>query len=367
MNPLLQNLSHYLQSAQCAALCLDAMLKSLVVLALAGGVCALWRRASAATRHLIWFLAVASLPLLPLLNAAHLGWQKPAWTVSRAAGSGNQLSLALEFAPQAASPSAATAPDAPAVGARGSAHQAAARFSARWLWFASVAWLAGAAFAAMRVTAARFSRRKFSRRARPWPDADCVRLLQNACESLRLRRPVTLLQSPDTVMPMTWGWLRPMILLPGEAAHWPEARRRVVLLHELAHVQRRDCLTQIIAQIVCALYWFNPLSGSPGGRCPSSASARATTRCWPAAARLRTTRATSLTSPAASGACRKRRRLRWRAHPAWKAASPPLWTRRATGDFVRRRLWPYWRSLLESRFALAAAEPMLLTPPLDRR
>src|SRR5207253_55644 len=79
---------------------------------------------------------------------------------------------------------------------------------------------------------------------------------------LGLRRPVTLLMSrPETgpIVPMTWGFRRPVVLLPGESEEWPESRLRSVLLHELAHVQRRDWPAQLLTCLTCALYWFHPL------------------------------------------------------------------------------------------------------------
>ncbi len=59
-------------------------------------------------------------------------------------------------------------------------------------------------------------------------------------------------------MPMMWGIFRPVILLPTDAANWQTDRLRAVLLHETAHIKRWDWLTQTIAQITCATYWFNP-------------------------------------------------------------------------------------------------------------
>src|SRR5207253_7453555 len=49
------------------------------------------------------------------------------------------------------------------------------------------------------------------------------------------------------------------VIMPAEADTWPDDRLRIVLLHELAHVKRRDCLTHLLAQLACACYWFNPL------------------------------------------------------------------------------------------------------------
>jgi beta-lactamase regulating signal transducer with metallopeptidase domain len=61
-------------------------------------------------------------------------------------------------------------------------------------------------------------------------------------------------------MPMAAGYLRPTVALPAEADAWPDERVTSVLLHELAHIRRRDCLTQLAASTACALYWMNPLA-----------------------------------------------------------------------------------------------------------
>ena len=261
MKTLIENLSTQLQSAPFAALLLDALLKSFVVLGLAGGVCALWRQASAATRHLIWFLAVASLPCLPLLPAPV--WQKPVWAISTGVESGNQISLAVELAPKTFASPAPGLPAAPKVSTGAAAstggRKIGARFNAHWILLGWLAWLAGTLWALAKIAAGQFARRKFSRPAQPLQDTDWARLMKESCERLHVCVPVSLRQSEQEVMPMTWGWWRPVVLLPADAAQWPEARRRVVLLHELAHIKRRDYLTQVAAQLVCAAYWFNPL------------------------------------------------------------------------------------------------------------
>lgn len=82
--------------------------------------------------------------------------------------------------------------------------------------------------------------------------------LREASARLGLHRRVTVLERPGPGMPMTWGVWRPRILLPAEARQWEPDRRCAVLTHELAHVQRFDCLTRMIGRVALALHWFNP-------------------------------------------------------------------------------------------------------------
>jgi hypothetical protein len=83
--------------------------------------------------------------------------------------------------------------------------------------------------------------------------------LQRLARELGIRRPVSLYVGRTGTVPVTWGVVYPIVLLPADAATWTEERRRAVLLHELAHVERLDALTQVLAQLAMAIFWFNPL------------------------------------------------------------------------------------------------------------
>ena len=74
-------------------------------------------------------------------------------------------------------------------------------------------------------------------------------------------RPVTLrIAGADSGLraPITWGIVHPIVLLPVEYALETTDRCRAALLHEWAHVQRRDWAWLLLAQSLCALYWCVP-------------------------------------------------------------------------------------------------------------
>jgi TonB family protein len=68
-----------------------------------------------------------------------------------------------------------------------------------------------------------------------------------------------LLQSRHPAMLVTWGVRRPKILLPATAPTWRDDRIRIVLCHELAHACRGDWVVTLAAELLRAVYWFNPL------------------------------------------------------------------------------------------------------------
>jgi len=61
-------------------------------------------------------------------------------------------------------------------------------------------------------------------------------------------------------VPITFGWLRPVIVLPAESTHWSEERLSAVILHEGAHMKRKDWLWQSISVAIVGLQWFNPMT-----------------------------------------------------------------------------------------------------------
>ena len=84
-------------------------------------------------------------------------------------------------------------------------------------------------------------------------------LADHLSESLALRRRVTILRSPDPALLVTYGFPHPKLIVPADADAWSDERIQMALVHELMHVRRRDAMTLLLAAVVCALHWFNPL------------------------------------------------------------------------------------------------------------
>ena len=267
-----------------ATLALEVAGKSVLILAGASVIASALRRSTAAARHLAWSLALSSILVLPFLTLALPSWS---WSVlptpSNRRGEEVLAGALVGQAPRG--PAAFDLTDEPGK-SPGPAEVAAKPMptaEARsgpslplekpdpirpvsipgswrgWAWIVGL-WSIGVAVALGGPLLGPIGLRRLRRRAILLDRGDWAELARESAERLGLRRHFLLMQSDRELMPMTWGWLEPIVLLPAEASTWSLERRRDVLLHELAHVRRFDCPMQTVAQLACAVYWFNPLA-----------------------------------------------------------------------------------------------------------
>jgi beta-lactamase regulating signal transducer with metallopeptidase domain len=120
-------------------------------------------------------------------------------------------------------------------------------------------WLFGVAIGLLWLAAGRYGLARVRRRATPLDTREWRAMLDAERAHAGVTQDVTLLASDAVSTPVTWGILEPVIVLPEAALVWSDERRRVVLMHELAHIARRDSATQLVATLACVAYWIHPL------------------------------------------------------------------------------------------------------------
>ena len=210
-------------------------------------VFALRRRASAALRHHIWAVAILGILMLPVFAML-----LPAWHSSTF---GNAAVLWTSVRGTAASPAWRTAPSITIDVAPRST------FFDRFVFAALLVWICGFAIILVRLLSGLARLAWVSAHANPLFEDEWMCEVLNISQTYKISRSVRLVQCGSPLaMPLTWGILHPVIVLPVNAAGWTEGRRRVVLSHELAHIARHDWILQICAEFARALYWFHPLA-----------------------------------------------------------------------------------------------------------
>jgi len=250
------------------------------------------RRSSAALRHLVWTLSLVGTLLVPLCYWTFPAWQwavlpqrqqapppamAPVATVVRAPAeaplpsphspppSAAPASESLEIPAMPPLPDgesfAATPPvivKTPAPIADPPAPVAVRR---TWSWPAILAfvWAAGTSLGLLWIGIGVVGAWYVARRAQPAADSRWPQILQKLLAPHGFRRPIEVRQCPQVSVPMTWGVRRPVILVPAGSAAWSEEIKRSVLLHELGHIRRGDCLMHLLGRLACVAYWFHPL------------------------------------------------------------------------------------------------------------
>lgn len=216
---------------------LDVVLRSSLVLLFGLALMPLLRGRSAALRHwvlLTSLIGAAAVPaaswLLPTWEVVDVGAMLPVPVTERVAALGVDTVTVSRV-------TALTAADAIGPGA-----------SASWAEIIVLIWIGGAVLSLAFLLVGIAQLYRVQRSSRPlvdgrWPDA--------APAAVRVTARPGLL--------VVWGFRKPTIIVPTSALDWPDDRVSAVLQHELAHVRRQDWLLLVAAEMVRAMYWFNPL------------------------------------------------------------------------------------------------------------
>jgi len=236
----------------------DLSLKSALLLLAAWALTLGMRRASAAARHLVWLLTFGGLLLLPLLSMTLPPRLVPVLPMPAVPPALSAVAAPPVFTAAPPAGVLARQPTLPRPVASTPARAQTPVMSA-WPRWVCRTWLLGTLLAALPLVAGWLLAVQRIRRCAPVTDPATLAFATEAARQLGVRRPVFLRSGPSVAVPVTFGLLRPTILLPDGAASWHAERLRVALLHELAHIRRGDWVVQTAARLVCALFWHNPL------------------------------------------------------------------------------------------------------------
>lgn len=122
-----------------------------------------------------------------------------------------------------------------------------------------IVWLAGILLLSGRLVR---TQRRFRARLRHISPLDPSRLdvdLHELCRRAGVPQAVRIVENDCIAAPSVWGIARPTIILPrGLASSLTAQQLRWVLLHELAHVRRRDLLVVVLQRGAAILHFFNP-------------------------------------------------------------------------------------------------------------
>ncbi|MGH9574122.1 MAG: M56 family metallopeptidase [Candidatus Acidiferrales bacterium] len=129
-----------------------------------------------------------------------------------------------------------------------------------WAELAGVTFAIVALFLLARIALGAIFGRRLVRSAATIADCDAIRVLMRQARSAGVVSPPHLAESNVISVPVTLGILRPVILLPTYWRKWDEPTLRAVIAHEMSHIARRDALTQRLALIHRAIFWFSPLA-----------------------------------------------------------------------------------------------------------
>jgi beta-lactamase regulating signal transducer with metallopeptidase domain len=205
-----------------------------------------WRDVTAAQRHLVWFVALATITLLPLTRLV-----SPRWAIAMQPA--RKVTVTM--------PAISTIP-VETVEMESTPHETVTPITVHtpvdWRNIILGCWFVGAMGVFARRFAGSWRLRRLLARSVRLNDERVRAMADRIFQELGIRQHPDLRLSAECRVPITWGVLRPRMLLPVASLEWSDTWLVAALRHESAHIRRRDYLARWVAHLACAIYWPNP-------------------------------------------------------------------------------------------------------------
>ena len=125
---------------------------------------------------------------------------------------------------------------------------------------AGLAVIAGGVFSLARVAGVLLGLAKLRRLSVGASDAEVQRETDRAAQAAGVERSIRAVSTGVPIVPFTYGWRRPVVVLPSGLGADPDALR-LVLAHEVAHIARGDFAASVMERIASGLFGWHPLVG----------------------------------------------------------------------------------------------------------
>ena len=253
-----------------STLATDALIGTTILGLAAIGLSLALKKFSAATRHYYWLMIITCLLLLPALSSISPKYRVNVPTQAMAVqpeieaetASHFQHSLGAEESPQIGIIPINSSLEAPlndsTEGKPMASNPSPSSFDLRQpLLFT---WAIGSAFIVLWITAGWLRIRRLISQSTSIKEGSLITQCATISRQMMGSRRFNVLISKSTLMPMVVGTKKATLILPAGFEDWDSTKQAAVLAHEIGHIQRYDCSTQLLGQLLCALYWFHPIS-----------------------------------------------------------------------------------------------------------
>jgi beta-lactamase regulating signal transducer with metallopeptidase domain len=128
-----------------------------------------------------------------------------------------------------------------------------------WIFWALCCWITGVAICLVYTLTGRIGVKHVCRKISPHGNEDLKIHISSIAREMGIARKIEVVVSSRCRIPFTYRCIHPVLVIPTEAKDWPKSKLENILIHELAHIRRHDCVVLFLIRLLCSFFWYIPV------------------------------------------------------------------------------------------------------------